>query len=374
MARSVAVMIGASRGALTGTAAFTGSGVLAATSGSSASTAYVTGPADTGFYNSPSYPGGTSDKAGASLTNGAGITVQSNTTYSNYRNLGQGEIGLPSAPVHNVTFNNCVWETSGTNAANVMIRSDGPMTFNYCTVRPTGASNNTAAVAQTSGYQYGIVADGTPASPGTYNTYQSGTGTLGFYYCDVWGYANATKTAQSTASSPIVFDHCWVHNSRLNTDGNDHTDGIGNPAGGPAAYVTINACRIEDDGDTNGICYQNTPGPSTWDHFTITNNLISGWGFAVNISGGTQASPNGGTNIIFTDNTFSTAIKPLFGPLYDNRMANGTGSLWRRNKWLVPAGAAWGSATHDGWFWMPVASNIVGTDDTPFVSLTDYTG
>lgn len=338
---------------------------------------YVTGPNDTGFYNAPGYPGGTSDHAGSSLIDGTATTIQSDTTYNYYRNLGSagdwGAIGTTGTPVHNVTFHGCEWSNNGYNTANVVLRTDGPVTFNWCTVRPYNFSDNTASVGQLAGFQYGIVADGTAAIPGTYNSFQGGPVT--FSHCDFWGFANATKMGSSTLANPLTFDSCWVHNSRTNDDTLDHTDGIGLPAGGTASYVTINKCRIEDDGDTNGVCYQNTPGPSTWDHFTITNNLLGGWGFTVNVSGGTAGSPNGGTNITFTDNTFSTRLRPIYGPLYDNLVATGSGNLWRRNKWLVPAGAAWGNPAHDGWYWMPISTNIpVGDSDTAFVSLTDFTG
>jgi hypothetical protein len=338
-----------------------------------ASAAYVQGPTDTGFYNSPTYPGGPTDKAGAALTDGSSIQVQSGTTYSNYLNLGAGDVGFQASPVNNVTFNNCVWENAGANAPNLIVRSNGPLTFNYCTVRPSGLTNNEGAVTQSQGYQYGILADGTQAAPGTYNSYQGGSGALTFHRCDVWGYANATKCAESNSSRPLVFDHCWVHNSRENTSGDDHTDGIGCPGGGSASYVTITGCRLDDDGDTNGLAYQSADG-SYWDHFTITNNLFGGYGYTIRITSQSGGVLGGGDHITFTDNTFSTRLRPSFAPLYDNSFATSTGSLWRRNRWLVPAGAAWGNLANSGKYWLPSDAAISGSDDSPFVSTTDFTG
>lgn len=324
-----------------------------------------------GFQHAPGYPGGTSDTAGTSLTDGSGITVQSNTTYNYYKNLSLGTLGTTSVPISNVTFNGCLWESSGATEAVIRLAADGTVTFNYCTVRPTGLTNNTGTVTQAQGYQYALLADGTPAAPGTWNTFCK---TLTVDHCDIWGYANAIMHQYSTQTTPHKFLYTWIHNSRTNDDGLDHTDGLGLPAGGTNSYVTIENCWIEDDGDTQGLAYQNTPGPSTFDNFVIRYNTFGGWGYAINVSNGTTASPTAPTNVTFTDNTFTTKIRPIYGPLYSSLIASGTGCLWRRNKWWVPSGAAWGDPAHDGWFWMPVSDNIVGTNDTPFVSQTDYTG
>jgi hypothetical protein len=328
-------------------------------------------PFDTGFTYAPGYPGGVNDFAGTSLIDGSGITIQSNQTYYYYKNLGQGAIGTPASPVQNVTFVGCVWEASGATEPALILAANGQLNFSYCTIRPIGYTDRTASVPQSAGYQYGIIADGTPASPGTWNSFCKG---LTVDHCDIWGYANATMTQYSSQATPHVFTNTWVHNARLNTSGADHTDGVGLPAGGINTYFTIDHCWIEDIGDTQGVAFQNSPGPSTFDHFTITNNVFGGWGFTINVSSGTSGSPGGGTYITFTDNVFSTKIKPIYGPLYSSLIASGTGSTWRRNKWHVPSGAAWGNPAHDGWYWMPVDSNIIGTDDTPYVSQTDYTG
>jgi hypothetical protein len=350
-----------------------GIGVAAVAVSSGTGPAYVTGPNDTGFQNYPGYAG---DLTGSTLIDGHLMAVQSDTTYTGYRNLGSwGQIGIPSQPVHNVTFNGCLWEAMGTNAPAVMLRTDGSVTFNYCTIRPFYLSDGTGdqTVDQTAGYQYGLLADGSQAFPGTYDSFAGGPTTLS--HCDIWGFANASKTRNSTLANPLVYDYCWVHNARKNTNGQDHTDGIGSPAGGTAAYITINGCRVESTGNTQAIAYENTPGPSSWAHFTVTNNLFAGFGYTINITGGTDGSPDGGSNIIFTDNTFSTSFRPVYGPMYSmNFPPSNNGNLWRRNRWLVPEGAAWGNAGNSGKFWIPNASQIIGSDDSPYVSAVDYAG
>lgn len=346
----------------------------AAPSGGSA--LYVNGYDDTGFYNALTYPGGPTDKAGAALTNGSGITIQSNTTYSNYKNLAFGQIGTTSTPVHNVVFNNCMWENSGQNAPNVILCGDGLLTFNYCTIRPAGLSDGTNRPDGVDGYQFGMLADGTKASPGTWNSFLEGS--LVVNRCDFWGFGNATKIAGGTSSRTHTFTNNWFHSARLNNnpDYDDHTDGPGSPGGGSSSYTTYTGNRIESEGDTNGLTYQSQPGGnSQWDHFTITNNLFGGFGNCVNITNGAPGTETAPTNITFTDNTFSTFYDCYYSPVYKT-LFSGTGSTWRRNTWLVPPGAAWGTSGNSGKFWVPTDSNRNRTtgSDTPYVSATDYTG
>ena len=172
----------------------------------------------------------------------------------------------------------------------------------------------------------------------------------------------------------------WWHAARENTDGSDHTDGPGNPGGGGEAYATYDRCRIEALGDTNGMAYQalpSGPGSTVTDHITVRRTLFGGFGNCVAITAGNFATAvTGGTNVTFTDNTFSTELDCALSPLYTTATATGSGNVWARNRWKVPPGAYWGNPAHDGWFWLPVDQNRNRTtgDDTPYVSATDYTG
>jgi hypothetical protein len=40
----------------------------------------------------------------------------------------------------------------------------------------------------------------------------------------------------------------------------------------------------------------------------------------------------------------------------------------------VPAGAAWGTPAHNGWFWIPATDVTSGTSDTPYVNQTESAG
>jgi hypothetical protein len=333
---------------------------------------FVDGPTDTGHLNAPGYPG--------SLTNGSAITVGSNQTYNFYRGLSDGELGQPGTPIGNVTFYGCAFESSA-NFAAVALRATGPITFRYCTFKPSSKADSAFAspVSQTAGYQFGLTADGTFASPGTWNSFADSTLTVD--RCHFWGFANATKIFGGNATTKKrTFTRNWITNPRTNDDGTDHTDGLGAPGGGTESGTEIRYNRIEAAGDTNGIVYQfeHSPAVASWSNFTITNNLIGGWGYAVAIMGGNEVSGStGATGITFTDNVFSTLYDLQYAPCYDMGFsATSDGNTWRRNTWLVPPGAFWGTSGNSGKFWIPNATprNRGTGDDSPYVSTSDYTG
>lgn len=318
-----------------------------------------------GYQNAPGYPG--------SLQDGSDITVESNTTYSFYTNLavntagvGGSAIGTPLAAVENVTCIGCEFNQSGASAAAMLLYASN-VTFRYCTFEPTGAYGGGVTpqnMTQAEGYQYGVVADGTPEDPGTYNTYCV---PLTLDHCEIWGYANATKLAQSTQASPLLYDTCWVHDNRPNTDGLDHQDGIGCPGSGTGSYVTIRNCQVQAFADTQALAFQGGP----WSEFTITGNLFGGYGYTLNVGGGGESS-----YVTFTGNTYSTFFQCQFGPIIDTTIATGTGSVWQGNRWLVPPGAYWGHGIYNGYYWVPgftsEASPSLDELAAGLVSLTDY--
>ena len=106
-----------------------------------------------------------------------------------------------------------------------------------------------------------------------------------------------------------------------------------------------------------------------------TNNLLSGdnesYEGARCTSGCTAP-----TYIQTTGNTFNTYL-PLdngsgFAPI-DNSTSywSAAGSTWADNYWAVPTGAAWGTATYNGYFWVPTDDSAYPSD-CGFVSPTDY--
>lgn len=290
---------------------------------------------NTGYTNAAGYPG--------SLTTGP-TTFESDTTYSFMEFTDGTFIGSTGTPVSNVTFFGCRFVATGD--INVALFGDN-ITFSYCSFEPGGVSAPPVSYAQ--GYQYGISADG---------SYNSSVEKLTVENCDIWGFGNGIDVAGSTQAKPQVYRNNWIHDPRAD-GGIDHTDGLGNMNSANSSYVVIDNNVIEGVGNTNALAFQG----GTHDHFTITNNLFGGYGYTLSIY-------DTGTNITFTDNVFSTRYECGFGPLRED-WTTYSGLVWARNKWMVPAGAAWGNPAHDGKFWLPFSGSLSG-DDSLTVSDADY--
>lgn len=295
---------------------------------------------NTGYRNAPGYSG--------ALTPWPGGPVAAGMTYAYYSFEGGQDIGTNADPIHgDVTFIGCRWFSAG--EALTRIYCDGTVTFSYSSHEPDGTVL-APPVSNALGYQFGVRNEGT-------NT----VGGITYDHCDMWGYANAIDVVGSSQALQQKFTNSWIHDARAD-GGTDHTDGIGSLQGFSGSYLTIDHNNIQGLGNTNAIAFQG----GTWDHMAVTRNLLGGYGYTVHINDTTS-------NILFTDNVFSTLYPVGFGPLYDGAFATSAGSLWRRNKWLVPPGAAWGNPANNGKFWIPTAGNSP-TDDSIFVSSSDFAG
>ena len=163
-------------------------------------------------------------------------------------------------------------------------------------------------------------------------------------HSDFWGWGNGIQFGRSSQAKPFVVRNSWFHDARKD-GGIDHTDAILENYGG-ASYMVFDHNTIVSDGNTNGLALQN--GNQTgYTNVTITNNYFSGFGYTINMCGYFQ----GCANITFTDNTFGTDIKPVWGALYG--WSDGSGNLWRRNKWHVVPGGYYSNNTDDGSYWWP---------------------
>gem|GEM_PF-1041205 len=295
---------------------------------------------NTGYRNASGYPGS---------LHACSATIQSNTTYNFCDFPGGVFVGSASSHVTNVTFHGCRFHGVAVNDVLVAVFGDN-ITFDYDSFEPGVA---TPPVPFNQSYQYGIEADG---------SYNSSVQQLTVTHSDFWGFGNAIDIAGSTQAKPQVFRDNWIHDAANDGGGIYHTDGIGTESGsGSGSYVVLDHNTIESPGNTNGIAFQ----AGHYDHFTITNNLLGGFGYSVALLG---AAPY----TTFTGNTFSTRLRVDWGPLYPDSFWITTGSTWRNNRWKVPAGAAWGNAAHDGWYWVPNTDANSSSSDTPFVSQSDF--
>ncbi|MEU9887997.1 right-handed parallel beta-helix repeat-containing protein [Sphaerisporangium sp. NPDC051011] len=260
------------------------------------------------------------------------------TTFQGLRFTG-ATIGVPGAAPSDVTFRGCLFQTTAPNDWNVQdygLRT----TFEYCTFRPAATSTPPVSLAQS--YQYGINHVGL---------------SLTVRRCEFWGFGNGIQLGTSTQTNPVLVEDSYFHDAADQAGSTYHHDGIlSNNGGSQMQYVTIRRNTIISGGNTNGIALQYDG--AYYSNVTVVGNLLGGWGYAVNIGGNAA----GNSNVVFTDNVLTTQIQPVHGELYGWK--DGSGNTWRRNKWLVPAGAAYGNPADSGKYWWPDGTR----------NATDYTG
>jgi len=278
----------------------------------------------TGYRNAPGYPG--------KLTRFTG-TVQSNKTYK-FMEFPDGAY-MPG--ISNVTFIGCRFTSNEVVDATVVIFGDN-ITFQYSSFEPVGAPGAARTVNYRDGYQYAID--------------QRGSGNFTVEHSDFWGWGNAIQFGASTQANPVIVKDSWFHHPR--TDGGvDHTDAILESYGGPS-YMIFDHNTIVGVGNTNGLALQG----KDYSNVTITRNYFSGFGYTVNAGG----NGSGNRNVRFVGNTFGTDLRPVYGPLYGWR--DGSGNLWRQNKWRTAPGGYSSRSEDNGKYWWPDGS----------LHTTDYTG
>lgn len=300
---------------------------------------------NTGYQNAPGYPGQLTDfppnENGYTLLDGSydGKTLK---FLHFHGKVMIGSSGSSPSTVANITFYGCLFE--GTLPQDLLVYdfTTAHSTYQYSTFKPAAVSAPPVSCDQS--YEISVN--------------QSSNQAITMDHCDVWGGAGIQFGASSQAS-PLVFTHNYIHDEADpdNVGGcNYHHDGIGPCSGGGISYVTIDHNTIASRGNTNGIALQGT---LPYDHLTITNNYLSGWGYAVSLGAGDTAASD--TNVTVTGNVFSGELETLYGPLYGN-VAPGPGSVWQDNRYQVRTGDAWGDASWNGQYWWPTDTTGHATD------------
>lgn len=237
-------------------------------------------------------------------------TIQSNTTYSCLDFPGGVSVGTRANPVTDVTFYGDYFHGAAPGDALVVLFGTR-ITFSYSTW--AGGSDNSFAQS----YQYGISADG---------SYYSWVGALTVDHGDFSDFGNAIDTAGSTQAEPQIFKYNYIHDAQTGGD-IYHVDGIGTESGsGTGSYVQIIGNTIVSPGNTNGLAFQ----AGKYDHFTVTGNLLGGFGYTVCIWAGS-------TFIDFENNVYAGGAN--YGPLYSNAFATAPGSVWAGN--TLADGSPW---------------------------------
>lgn len=333
-----------------------------------------------GYLAHPSWPG---SFTGGTFTTTPTYTSGQTVNFCDFKaGVNVGSVGTSAV---GVTFNGCRFQDSA-NVSNQGNNSDAQtflfgddITFNYCTWQPsttnypaelTGEelpSDVSTYVQYGKGYQYAIVGDG------AFNTHIA---KLTIDHCDFWGFGNALQLAGSTVAKPHVVKNSWFHHGAdpfvVNTTANQfHNDcWLVNDGGYPGAQLLNSVLEIW--GNTNLLAWQ---GPGSYNDAIIVGNRFSGDQESISLSASGTSQ-----RITLTDNVFSTRVGRAVGagkPLRSWAVSDsGTGSLWRRNKWMVAATASvgnypdanWGNPAWDGLFWWP------SDTDSGSGHATDYTG
>jgi hypothetical protein len=297
---------------------------------------------------------------GMSASKPLGITLPDNSVVS-YKHFLGSKIYFYG---DNLTFVGCLFEGTDPNDNLVQYYANTKVTMLYDTFRPSSyttppGNNGTVSSSHT--------APGTPYSQSWQLLTTMSTAVVNMDHNDVWGNAGM-EMVTGYPGRPSTWTNNYIHdmadNDTSTFNGSSgtpyHHDGIGPQSEGNGGPMVIDHNTIASLGNTNGIALQ---GQGIYDHISVTNNYISGWGYAVSIG-----TINNATNITFKDNIFSAELKGLYGPLYGN-FWGGTvkGSTWRNNLYQVRSGddnTSFSAATN-GKYWWP-------SDDTGHAS--DYGG
>jgi len=296
---------------------------------------------NTGYQNAPGYPGtpGVADPTKLTPASSGSATCpttfESHHTYSFCRFKGPGVfVGSAGAHLTDVHFVGDLFEGTDptSDQAMIMLFCDGDCTFDYLTLKPA-AIDAPDVPAPKHGTTYANAYSAIMAAGwGAY--YSTGHG-FSLKHSDIWGYMSGLIVGQNTAATPNLIQDNWMHDQGQCMEEpscTTHADGIGMvDTGGSSSYITIdhnNMPFITDN--TNDIAFQQ----GTYDHLTITNNILSGDGYTVAIWATS-------TNVTFTGNVWTNYAQQYFGVNYGQNFWDTPGSVWAHNKFLWdPTGAS----------------------------------
>jgi hypothetical protein len=296
---------------------------------------------NTGYQNAPGYPGtpGVADPTKLTTASAGSATCpttfESHHTYSFCRFKGPGvSVGAPGGHLTDVHFIGDLFEATDptSDQAMIMLYCDGDCTFDYVTLKPA-TIDAPDVPAPKHGTTYANAYSAIMAAGwGAY--YSTGHG-FSLKHSDIWGYLSGLLVGENTAATPNLVQDNWMHDQGQCMEEpkcTTHADGIGMvDTGGSSSYITIdhnNMPFITDN--TNDIAFQQ----GTYDHLTITNNILSGDGYTVAIWATS-------TNVTFTGNVWTNYAQHYFGVNYGQNFWDTPGSVWAHNKFLWdPSGAS----------------------------------
>jgi hypothetical protein len=312
-------------------------------------TGYKHTPANVGGLGLPAYPGQLTDYTSGMTAGGyTNATFPDNSVVS-YKHF-VGKIGIFGK---NLTFVGCMFE--GTQPADnlVQIYTPDKVKFLYDTFKPSSyatppGNDGTVTSAHTS--------PGTPFNQSWQLATTMVEPVATMDHNDIWGNAGM-EIVTGFPGQPSTWTNNYIHDASDTANNVYHHDGIGPQSEGDGGPMIIDHNTIATLGNTNGVALQ---GSGIYDHIAVTNNYISGWGYA--LAFGTQ---NNATNITVTGNIFSTELNQLYGFLYGG-IWGGTshGSTWRNNLVQSRTGDSnkdYGTTDNGKYYW-PADGSVHATD------------
>lgn len=329
---------------------------------------------NTGWQAYPASTGTLTTYGGSTVLRAANSGTQASPVV--YENLAFDNgitIGVPGDEAEWITLRGCRIRKSGGSGTMASAVCGNNIRFEYCTFEP--ANTQTPPFSMADSYQYGVNIN-TPTSNG------HAASSVTVDHCEMYGFGNAVQLYSSTQADPIIVQHCYIHDAADQPNAVYHHDGVLSPSNSILdAYLVIHHNTIWSGGNTNAIALQSAGG--SYSHVVITNNLLGGFGYTVNIADGYGS---GNQYITFEDNTYWLR-DPLccFGPFKSAWPGLANNCHWRRNKFLYYPGNPKG-ADLDGKYWLPSSAQFnggtPGSGDWSFSNLsalglagdTDYTG
>ncbi len=279
-------------------------------------TGYKNTPANAGGTGVPAYPGKLTDwQSGMSADKYMGITFPDNSVIS-YRRF-VGKVGIFGK---NLTFVGCLFEGTNPNDNLVQIYTPDKVKFLHSTFKPVSyamppGNNGTVSSSHTS--------PGTPFNQSWQLATTMDQAVATMDHNDIWGNAGLIIVT-GFPGRPSVWTNNYIHDSADTANDVYHHDGIGPQSEGNGGPMIVDHNTIASLGNTNGLALQ---GSGVYDNIAVTNNYVSGWGYALSIG-----VSNNATNITVTGNVFSAELNQLYGFLYGSMWGGASrGSTWRNN-------------------------------------------
>ncbi|HUR05046.1 MAG TPA: hypothetical protein VM347_21060 [Nonomuraea sp.] len=316
-------------------------------------TGYANTPANAGGLGLGAYPGKLTDyAANMSASKPLRLEYPDNSVISFTRFLALKVIIYGD----NLTFVGCLFEGTDPNDNLIQIYSDTNVKFLYSTLKPSSYSmppGNDGTVSSSHSKP------GTPFAKSWQLATTMKEAVAVMDHNDIWGNAGL-EMVTGFPGRPSTWTNNYIHDMADTSHDVYHHDGIGPQSEGNGGPMIVDHNTLASLGNTNALAMQ---GSGVYDHISVTNNYVSGWGYALHMG-----DINNATNITVTGNVFSAELDQLYGFLYGNIWGGSArGSTWRNNLIQARAGdgnTAFSTADNGKYLWPT-------TGDT---HTTDYTG